>query len=341
MDDERKIVKSGLFSYTISLPKEWVMQHKLGKGSKVHLAEHQGALILVAEKTKNNTREKTEHTLNVDEAPLNTILRDITAAYLTNTASIRLIGHNLKKNIADYKNAISTFPGLEVIEETGDYILIRDFINIEEIIAPDLIRRADNIIRSMFLDTFDCLKNNDAALAEAIRLRDKEVNRLAFMVYKCLNHINEYPQEVRNHGIENQFCLSHLWELNGYLEKIGDEVKRFAVLIPKTKISSREKEEIEVLLREVEEFYIEIMSALYKGSLAKSDSAANNRHKLKSRCDKYMAESKSMLAASMISKLSYMISFINSISRLIRYVSFEHHMAVKGQVISSNTKNLQ
>jgi len=255
--EKRKLVKSGLFSYTIALPKDWVIRHKLGKGSTIYIDEQSGDLLLTPDKIIEQPASKEkEKVLYIDGVPAETILRDITAAHLMNINTICLKGDDLKKNIATFKKRISEFTGLEVIEETSDSLLIKDFVNINELNVHDLIKREDNIIRSMFLDTTDCLKNNDSNLAEAIRGRDKEVNRLAFMIYKCLNYIEEHPQQWKNHGVHPAY-VAHVWEINGYLEKIGDEVKRIAMLVPETKLKPSERKDINSLIQDVEGFYKE------------------------------------------------------------------------------------
>lgn len=336
--DERKLVKSGMFSYTVALPKEWVIRHKLNKGNKVFFEEHEGSLILSPQRTKIPLREKGEKVLNVEGLQPSSVIRDVIASYLTNAGTINLVGKDLKKNIPLYKDAISQLAGFEVIEETGDSLLVRDFINVEELVIPDIIRRADNIIRSLFEDTFECLQNGDRTLADAIRQRDRDINRLVFLVYKCLNHINDHPQEGKIHGIESQSCSTHLWELNGYLEKIGDEIKRFATKIPDAKMSSKDKKEIEFILKRVYNFYLGIMASLYKGSVSNADSFSAERHEIRKRCHNLMASSKSVAATYLANKLVYMISFINSISRVVRYILFDKHMVVRGPITSDHNR---
>jgi len=331
--EERKLVKSGLFSYTLALPKEWVVRHKLAKGSKIYLSEEHDSIILTPSAIKAREKTKRHRVLKVDDISPSTLSRDIIASYLTNCATITLEGKKLKNYLKICREATAQLPGLEVIEETGDYIVLKDFISIEELIVPDIIRRADNIIRSLFLDAFECLQTGDAALAEAIRQRDKEVNRLSFLVSKCLYHINEQPQESRMHGVET-LHRTHIWELNNYLEKIGDEIKRFAVLIPKAKLYQKDGREIEALFRSVELFYTKTMSALYKGNTQEADEIAGRRQEIMHACDEYLAKSQSTAKNAIVSKLNYLISFINSISRLIRYIAFEKHMIINSKDVT-------
>ena len=135
--EKRKLVQSGLFSFTVSLPKDWVTRHKLKKGSQIFLEERDDMLLLTPEQTPNLARKETkEHRLNVDIISENSLTRDIIASYLMNVRDIRLQGKNLRSNVEWCKNLIAMLPGLEVIEETGESLLIKDFINISELNVP-------------------------------------------------------------------------------------------------------------------------------------------------------------------------------------------------------------
>lgn len=334
--EERRLVKSGMFSYTLALPKDWISRNHLEKGSKIYISEENGTLVLRPEKSKQVSGEKKEHVLSVDGIAEESMVRDLIASYLTSRGPIRLVGKELKKKVSFLKEVASSLSGLEVIEETSDSLTLNDFINIEELIVPDLIRRADNIIRSMLLDSLECLENNDSDLSEAIRLRDKEVNRLVFLVYKCLNYIIEHPNEGKIHGVESAL-ITQVWELNGYLEKIGDEIKRIAILIPKTKFPKKEKEDMKNLLGRLDEFYRRTMTSLYKGS-AHNIEVLETKQKIRSECEEYLKNSKSVNLSLIISKITYLASFMNSISRISRYISFEKHMVVKGPIIASRDR---
>jgi phosphate uptake regulator len=226
---------------------------------------------------------------------------------------------------------------LEVIEETSNYLTIKNFINVDEFIVPDLLRRSDIIIRSMFSDIFECLETEDKKLAEAIIQRDREINRLTFIIYMCLNHINEYPQEAKMHGME-VFLSPHVWELNGYFEKIGDELKRFARLLPDSKLSKKVKEEIKSIFNQVQNFYLDVISSFYKSDIDKADKASGRRKAIFGICNDYLLHSRSPPERGMVSRMIYLISFVNGISRLARYVSIEKHNIVKGQITLAKKK---
>ncbi len=332
--EKRKLVKSGLFSYTISLPKEWIERHKLDKGSTIYLDEQVDGLFVKAGESKKDIKESKDAVLKIDGMTKNSVIRNIVASYLTNKDTLTLLGKDLSKNIDEYKKNISDMlPGFEVIEETSEMLLIKNFININELIVPDLLRRADNITRSLILDTYECFKTNDIKLGDAIRKRDKEVNRLAFLIFKCLNYISEHPHQSRIHGV-HPMTIAHIWELNNYVERLADEIKRIAPLIPSLKHGSEDRKKIEKLFSGVEKFYLETMTALYKHDIEQADKSADERHDIRKECNQYLEISRSPVGRSIVGRLVYMTSFINSISRLIRYVSFEKHMTEKGSAFN-------
>ena len=47
--NKRKLIKFGKNSYVISLPKEWIEENKLGKGSEINLNKFDENLIISTE----------------------------------------------------------------------------------------------------------------------------------------------------------------------------------------------------------------------------------------------------------------------------------------------------
>lgn len=321
--EERKLTRAGNFSFTISLPKKWILNNKLSKGKSVFLTEKEEG-ILVSPKKEKYSPVPSRLKVNVDTSPYNGVVRDIVAGYLKNVETIEVHGKKLRKLALKLKEHISSFSGLEIIEETSERILIKDLINLDEIIVPDLIRRIDIIIRSMLEDTRGLLLKKDSNFAKSIYLRDKEINRLVFLVSKVINYINDRPNEGKLHGL-NFKHTNYIWEMNGYLEKIGDEIKRIALLIPKLRCDKKEMKRIHEVFRETEGLYLEIMGAMYKNNIQKGDKASAERTNVFSKIDDILKNSKNIKQSIILNKLKYIISFNNSISRINRYILFEKH----------------
>lgn len=318
--EERRLVKSGLSSFTISLPKEWVMKNKLGKKSVVYLVEQEDQLVIHPKIVKQQKEE--EKVLLIDSMPTNQAVRHIIESYLKNSGNIKIKGKTLRQKLDPIKNIIMQCAGLEVIEETGEMLVLKDFIDTDEIVLPNIIRRNDNVVRSMFLDIFTAFDSRDDELCKAVYQRDKEVNKLSFLVYKCLNYLALNPQETIHHGIRAH-NLMHMWQLNNNLEKVGDELKRMALLIPNLKISASDLEQAKSILHVTYDFYTNVMTAIYTNNLSLADEYSGRRATSFAKCDEFLKTWKDINGRQIISRIKYLITIINDISRLVHYLKFD------------------
>ena len=78
--DIRKIVKAGIASYTVSLPKHWIEKNKLTKGDSLYILEKSSNELMVSTEVKEKPKELHEITIVTDSKELGTIRREITAA---------------------------------------------------------------------------------------------------------------------------------------------------------------------------------------------------------------------------------------------------------------------
>ncbi|MDL5503010.1 MAG: phosphate uptake regulator PhoU, partial [Candidatus Methanoperedens sp.] len=85
-----------------------------------------------------------------------------------------------------------------------------------------------SIDRSMLLDLGKALKNTDMGLAKDIIAREKEIDRLYFLVVRQLKSAVEYQQIAEKLGIESQRdCLGYRIVVK-VLERIADHIENIA-----------------------------------------------------------------------------------------------------------------
>jgi phosphate uptake regulator len=84
------------------------------------------------------------------------------------------------------------------------------------------------IDRSMLLDLGKALKNKDIGLAKDVIAREKEIDRLYFLVVRQLKSAVEYQQIAEKLGIESQKdCLGYRIVVK-VLERIADHIENIA-----------------------------------------------------------------------------------------------------------------
>tara|TARA_Y100000310_G_scaffold335338_2_gene417097 strand:+ start:14009 stop:14977 length:969 start_codon:yes stop_codon:yes gene_type:complete len=258
--DYRKLIKFGNNSYVISLPKEWLKKNQLDKGNLIYLNENSNNEIVLAPTLSETQQESKETILNVDNKDARRIRREIISAYLNNFSVIKLTGENIQKNTEVIRDTIHSLMGLEIIEQTKDKTLIRDFLNIRDISLNELMRKMDIITRSMMSDIPLCFQKDHAI---NIDHRGQDVLRMSFVILRAIRRGLKDPEYAKNLQLTS-LQLFEIWNTASQIKFIADQIREIAHFFPiLEKIPSKEKEQIKQYLKQLTELYSNVMKAFY------------------------------------------------------------------------------
>jgi phosphate uptake regulator len=257
----RKLISFGKSSFVISLPKSWINKHKLVKGDLLYLQESETDLIISPKEQEES--EDREITINVDGKTMLQLTREINAAYIENNRIIKLNGKELEAKSKDLLVEIRQLIALEVMEFDSKKIVTKDFLNMHKISILELIKKIDIIIRSMISDCSKCFESNSS---EHIELRDLDVNRLSFLVFRTIRYGYRHQSLMLKAHNLRAIDLLNLYLLTFHLEHIADEAKRISRAIVKVKLKVKEKEDFLNLLKQAEELYLHNIKAFYANS---------------------------------------------------------------------------
>jgi phosphate uptake regulator len=314
----RKLVQSGPSSFTVALPRAWVRSHRLGKGDLVQLEELPDKIVILPAKLKRQREDIRDIVINVDGKDAHTLHRDTRAAYLA-ARRITFTGKSLPQKLDQLKKEASELVALEVVDESGSSLVCRNFVNLADVSVANLIRRMDNIVRSMIADMPGALDKPE--LAQGLRERDYSVNRLGFLVLKCMKSALLDPRVLEDIGL-GYVDIALYWELQVQLEKIGDEAKRIARLL--SQLGERkglDRKGLLELCRSAREGYEDVMKSFYTRDAALSDKVAKQRVEVAIACDRYFERHKDAIIAEVTGKLKGLMSHVSDISRLVRYLA--------------------
>ena len=312
----RKLVKSGLSSYTIALPKDWIDRNTLKKGDLLYINETPQNELLIAKEAKKQEKERREVVINIDGKKPHKIYREIVSTYLTDFHRFIIKGQSLNKNIKDIRKLIYILPALEIVEESSSKVVARSFLDVYDISIKDLIRRMDNIIRSMILDVKNMLGGE--SIHEIIIERDEDINRLSYLVFKILKSAFTNPDVMTSLDLTKLETLSY-WQVTVHLEKIGDEVKRVARHIGESP-KSISQAQLKSLIEKVYSYYVESMTSFYKQDKIGADDVCLKRKSLAIECDKYFISHRNIVNSEISGKFKGMLSHLIDITRLVRYL---------------------
>ena len=320
----RRLVKSGLSSFTVALPKDWVEKNKLKKGDFLYIDESDNTLRISAQEKKEKPERK-EIVIQTDGKSDKRIRREIRSAYLDDYYRIFIKGSNIRSMVAGIKKDVHDLVSLEAIEESQDKIIARSFLDFSDISIRDLIRRIDNITRSMLTDIIESIPaySKDYDTAQILTERDADVNRLTFLIFKVLKSCVKDVNVFKKIGLTYLQVLKY-WHLAFIIEKIADEAKRISRLVKSMHLNKvkTNKKELVKLAKEVKENYETVMKGFYKRDLTISDSVYANKSNLLKKCDAYFEKNRSLETSEITGKFKGIISQSDDISKIIRYLQY-------------------
>ncbi len=226
--EARKVYVSGGSTYVISLPKKWVKKTNLKPGDSLVVTE-QGSSLLI-ETSVIEKESKTKDIKISQVASSDALERILIAFYLVgyDTIKIKLDRKNHLAYRESIRNILDYLIGVEIVEDTNEAMTLEIMLDYKRMSTLQILQRMFSIDRSMILDLGKALKNRDIGLAKDIIVREKEIDRLYFLVVRQLKSAVEYQQVAEKLGIESQRdCLGYRIVVK-VLERIADHIEIIA-----------------------------------------------------------------------------------------------------------------
>jgi phosphate uptake regulator len=215
-EETRKLQITGGSTYVLSLPKRWVTQNGLEKGSQLLIRqEENGALAILPPELAKPER--------TDEALIKVSPEDSSEALIRKTVSMYLRGYNIihirakdqKEILSTQRNAIKTFArnmlvGTEIVIDTSTDLTLQVLLSYPELSVPSALRRMSIITSSMHKDAITALRNIDHQLAKDVRATDYEVNRFHLYIIRQLKMAIQNPRIITEIGLKTpRDCLGY------------------------------------------------------------------------------------------------------------------------------------
>jgi phosphate uptake regulator len=228
--ETRKVQQTGGSSYIISLPKEWIEKHGIVKQDTVGIVSQPDGNLLITPYIDSQQYEKEKH-FDLDEIKdPNFLFRLLVGAYIMGYKVIKITVSG-KKFKTNYRDTIESFInitiGSEIIEETNNYILIRDLLNPREMPFEKTIKRMYILVQDMHEDAVKALETGNIDLAQKVIDRDDQVDKLNWLVERQ-SHIvlrDIILCQKLNITLED---ASNYQLISRILERIGDHAVKIA-----------------------------------------------------------------------------------------------------------------
>ncbi len=176
MRETRRIQLTGGGSYVISLPKDWVRLHGLGKGDVVVIVREADGSLRVMPPSRGRGVGGEKAVLRVPRgARFEAVVRRIISYYMAGVDVIKVvfpeaIDTGLARRIRSFIN--SRLIGVEVVEESASSITVQSIVNDTALPLSASLRRLIGIVKSMLTDISTALEESSKPLLEEIVSRD-------------------------------------------------------------------------------------------------------------------------------------------------------------------------
>lgn len=311
--EPRKLIKFGNSSHIISLPREWLKKNNLNKGDTIFFKENGNGELLVSPVIKDDKKEIKEIVINAENKSMDLLERELMSAYIKNYSVIKIIDQNLNTKLKDIKKIIYGLSAIEIIEQTPNKIVLKDFLDTKAISVDSTIRQMDILTRSMLEDIKKCVKDKD--IYESLYERDLDVNKSYFLLWKLFQRAFNDTNFMQSLDSSYSKIVSYWWFVLN-LEKIADETKRIAKVLREGDLTKKQYTDFLSIFVSIENDYLKLMKAYYTMDYKLAYEVAGSKKENIQRCDQFLDKNKTQVnVAKTVEKLKGIESYISHMVR--------------------------
>jgi phosphate uptake regulator len=207
LEESRKLQLTGGSTYIVSLPKRWISQNQLKKGSVIKVREEDGGLLSIAPSDAKIAPEREEASIPVSPKDVSdSVIRKMVSTYLIgyNMITIRSPrGQNLStKQRYDVKNFVRhMLVGTEIVTDMPSNLALQVLLSYPELSIQSALRRMSIITTSMYKDAMTALKTLDHQLAKSVITTDDEVDRFNLYIVRRLKTAIQSMRLIKDIGL--------------------------------------------------------------------------------------------------------------------------------------------
>jgi len=252
-EETRKLQFTGGSTYIISLPKRWIDQNQLKRGSLIKVREEEGGLLTIIPAERAIQQERDEASIKVDpKDPPGLVIRKTVSTYLIGYNIIHIKGEGQKQLSTRQRHEIKTFSrnmlvGTEIVTDTPEELTLQVLLSYPELSVQSAMRRMSIIAVSMQRDAITALKELDSQDAKEVLLTDNEVDRFNLYIVRQLKNAIQNPRIIKEIGLKSaRDCLGYRLVTKA-VERTADHAARIAenVLQLRKKLDSETIEKLE------------------------------------------------------------------------------------------------
>ena len=208
----------------VTLPKEWAETVGIRKNASVGLQpQSDGSLVIYPENSGTVQTQSTKVIDVTDMEDMTLFYRQLIGAYIAGHGTIEIRSDTCIQTAVTSvaSNFVQIAIGLEILEEDDTHIIIKDLINQDELKPIKSVERMKILVRNMLNDVLNALDRKDPKYLEDMDNRDREVDRLNWLIARQVNIHQKDVTISRRQGVDI-LTISRCGTVSKTLERIGD-----------------------------------------------------------------------------------------------------------------------
>jgi phosphate uptake regulator len=333
--ETRKVQITGKSTYIVSLPKTWVNNVKIKNGNSLIMIPRTDGTLLINPKL-DGKEKKITNSMNVESQDMDTLFRKFIGAYLAGYDVIEINSKDkmLPATRQSIRRMIHNVIGPEIIDESANYVKIKDLLDSSDLSLVQGLRRMYIITRGMHKDAIVSLKNQDTDLAEDVETRDDEVDKFYWMIAKQHNLVMNDMFVADKMKVKPNEVLGYLLVARS-IERIADHAKKLANYAKKIKKPIEMIDKIVKTSDEILKAFDEAINAFNRNRFDYANNSVNTAKDLQKITEKLTKEVLSLKKDAMtIVSLAYII---DSLERTRAYVLDIAETSINHQFITQHS----
>jgi phosphate uptake regulator len=324
-EETRKLQFTGGSTYIISLPKRWIDQNQLKKGSVIKLREEEGGLLSIIPSESAVQQERDEAVIKVEskDSP-DSVIRKTVSAYLVGYTMIHIKAEKQKQLSTKQRYELKNFSrhmlvGTEIVTDTPQELTLQVLLSYPELSIQSALRRMSIITASMQRDAMTALKGSDNQHAKEVLTTDNEVDRFNLYIVRQLKTAIQNPRIIKEIGLQNaRDCLGYRLVTKS-VERTADHAANIAenVLRLKKKLGPSTIEKLEKMSDIAVSMFETAIESLFRQDYALAESIVEKTKDVIAIEKEAVASSQTMD----VEEAPYVRLIIESIRRIAEYAS--------------------
>jgi len=282
-EDLRKVQVTGGSTFIISLPKGWVEQMGLQRGSVIRISQKDDLSLCLTPEGSETTESQRKVIINPSpEDTPESIVRRVVSAYLMGYNIIQLRS-NQQRLDSSQKFSVKDFTrkklvGTEILADLPQDLTLQVLLSYAELSVKDALRRMSVIAASMHKDAIIALGTEDLNLAREIVAMDDEVDRFNLYIVRLLKVAVIDAHVLKESGLRSpRECLAYRL-ITKSVERMADHAVNIAHNRLELTLSTL-SDEILKEMKKLSDFALEIfensMDAVFEENYKEADKVLN------------------------------------------------------------------